>query len=109
MNILDYIPSDKSLSVSREKLEKLTGLDDRVNRKLIKKERCSEKIDPSGVILSSSQTGGYWISSDASEIQGFNAEIKSRIRELQQILVHNEQFLLLQSSLTGRDETCPTE
>ena len=55
-----------------------------------------------GVILSSSHSGGYWVSDYEPEIKEFNQELISRIKKLQKILIHNEQFLLLKSRMDRR-------
>ena len=101
MNILEYIPFRGNPPITRKELEKRTGLDDRTNRAFIEKERTSETISPIGVILSSSHSGGYWVS-DEPEIKEFNQELISRIKKLQKILIHNEQFLLLKSRMDRR-------
>lgn len=101
MNLLEHIPYGKENAISRKELEKSTSLCDRLNRELIERERCSEDICQDGVILSSSKSGGYWISDDEFEIREFNAELKSRIRSLQRTLIHNEQFLMMKESLKG--------
>lgn len=102
MNILEYIPFRGDPPISRRDLEKRTGLDDRTNRAFIEKERTSETISPVGVILSSSHSRGYWVSDYEPEIKAFNQEIISRIRKLQKILIHNEQFLMLKSRMDRR-------
>lgn len=102
MDILEFIPSGRESAISRRRLEKRTGLDDRSNRELIERQRTSTDISPAGVILSSSHTGGYWLSKDPAEIQAFNRELISRIKKLRLTLQHNEQFLLLKSHIDGR-------
>ena len=102
MEILEYIPFRGDSPITRKELENRTGFDDRTNRYFIEKERASEKINPSGVILSSSRKKGYWVSDCESEIKEFNQELISRIKKLQKILKHNEQFLLLKSRTDRR-------
>ena len=102
MNILEYIPFRGNPPVTRKELEKRTGLDDRTNRAFIEKERTSETINPIGVILSSSHGKGYWVSDYEPEIKEVNQELISRIKKLQKILIHNEQFLLLKNRVDGR-------
>ena len=102
MNILEYIPFRGDPPITRKELEKRTGLNDRTNRAFIEKERTSETINPIGVILSSSHSGGYWVSDYEPEIKEFNQELISRIKKLQKILIHNEQFLLLKSRMDRR-------
>jgi len=102
VDILEYIPFRGDSPISRKELEKRTGFSDRTNRIFIGKERRSETINPVGVILSSSHGRGYWISDYEPEIKEFNRELVSRMKELQEILIHNEQFLLLKSRVERR-------
>lgn len=102
MDILKYIPFRGDPPITRKELEKRTCLDDRTNRALIEKERASETINSIGVILSSSHRGGYWVSDYAPEIKAFNRELASRIKKMQKILSHNQQFLLLKNRMDRR-------
>lgn len=73
MKIEDYIPVGKENAISRYELERMTGLPDRINRRLILKAR--KKIVP----IIASEKGGYYITYDISEIEAFLKTIDSRI------------------------------
>ena len=77
MSVLDYIPFGKQNAISRERLSELSGMGDRQMRREIERLR-----EEGNVILSSSHSGGYWRSDDASEIGRYIVENKSRIRML---------------------------
>lgn len=55
MNITDYIPKGSANAVSRKKLCQITGLKDRVVRKMIEEARRST------IIISNNDGSGYWI------------------------------------------------
>ena len=64
MNIADFIPVGKENAVTREQLCRLTGLGDRVNRKLIEIARTE------GVIIVNDSDGeGYYISENEADIR----------------------------------------
>lgn len=64
MNIADFIPVGKENAVTREQLCRLTGLSDRVNRKLIEIARTE------GVIIVNDSDGeGYYISEEEADIR----------------------------------------
>lgn len=64
MNIADFIPVGKENAVTREQLCRLTGLSDRVNRKLIEVARVE------GVVIVNDSDGeGYYISEEEADIR----------------------------------------
>ncbi len=97
MSLIDYIPFGKQNAISREQLSLKAGMGDRQMRKEI--ERLREK---GHVILSSSHSGGYWQSDDASEIGQYIAENRSRIRKLYKT---NRKLIELHHRLTGQRTT----
>ena len=75
LDILQYIPHGKENAISRNELSSLLKMPDRQVRKLIEQKR--QKGIP---ILSSSRSGGYWLSEDVSEIRAFLKEAENRIK-----------------------------
>lgn len=75
MNILDFIPKDKSKAITRAELQHKTGFSDRQIRREIK------KLLMSGIpIISTSSSAGYWLSDDENEWERFIAESDRRMR-----------------------------
>ena len=77
MNILDYIPSGRDNAISREQLCRVTGLNDRAVRNLIKRAR-----ENGAPILSTSHGAGYWVSDDLEEIKPYLREMEHRCKSL---------------------------
>lgn len=77
MNILDFIPYGKENAITRRELVRLTGLDDRLIRKEVK------RLLKEGVpILSSSHCCGYWLSDDLDEWEAYIKETDKRRESL---------------------------
>lgn len=81
--ILSLIPWGKENAISREKLVKYTGMNDREIRDCIKFLR--DKEIP---ILSSSAHNGYWLSSSTEEIEAFVMESEHRVRAQNDNIYH---------------------
>ena len=86
MEILEYIPFGKEKAVSREHLTMMTGLNDRVCRKLIQKAR-----EEGARVMSSSQQAGYWIAENEEEWERFCKEQERRIRSIVKVLRRKEE------------------
>lgn len=68
MSIINYIPHGRKNAVSRGYLVSKTGLSDRKVRELVEDYRANwTPIAP--MICSDSETKGYWLSNDRSEIE----------------------------------------
>lgn len=103
MDIYDYISGEKESPTTRAELRERTGIGDRDNRLLITKARTSKKVNPRGVILSTSRKPGYWISDDIHDIDRFIRELKSRVKILIKIIMHCERYKILKKSMDKAD------
>ena len=79
MNIAEYIPMGKENAVSRAKLEGLTNLPDRENRREIERMRPILLANHGVWIMSKSGTKGYWLTDSLPEMRQFIREADSRI------------------------------
>lgn len=77
MSIIAYIPAGRDNRITREKLSRLTGRTDRLNRKAIEEAR------KAGIpVISSSYDRGYYIAETQEEIDSLLRETWARIRSL---------------------------
>ena len=80
MRISEFIPEGYENRITRAELAKRTGLPDRENRELIKRENRT-LVQEGRVILSSSGASGYWISDSLEEITRYWRESENRRRQ----------------------------
>ncbi len=77
MNIIDLIPYGKEYAISRAELNKITGMDDRTIRSMIK--QANILLEPKNeAILSSSGARGYWRTDDLWEMEAYLRESDHR-------------------------------
>lgn len=72
--VLNCLHTGKENAVSRYEIEKITGIDERTVREIIKRIVTEDGIP----ILSSSSAKGYWISEDLEEMRAYVRESDSR-------------------------------
>ena len=79
MSIIAYIPAGRENRITREKLSRLTGRTDRLNRKAIEEAR------KAGVpVISSSRGKGYYIAETQGEIDALLRDADALIREFKE-------------------------
>ena len=76
IDILQFIPTGKENAITREELVRLTGLCDRVNRKLIARAR---RFSP---IINTSEGVGYYKPTEKSEVIEFLNQETHRARSI---------------------------
>lgn len=86
--VINHIPKGKKNAISRAQLSVLTGLPDRTNRQAIEDARRSGVM-----IISGSNTKGYYITDDYTEWKMFLEE--HRRRALSELALYNEGIKLL--------------
>lgn len=86
--VINYIPKGRENAISRSQLAALTGFPDRVNRQAIEDARHHGVM-----VISGSNTKGYYITDDYTEWQGFLEE--HRRRALSELSLYNEGIKLL--------------
>lgn len=91
--ISDYIPYGKENAVARNKLAKLTGIEDRANREMIKAENPRLLKEFEEAIVSSSHHCGYWRTDDPYEMAQCVKEAHNRCRKILQNVEPIEDFL----------------
>ena len=79
--IEDYLSIGSNNAHTREELANLTSLSDREVRRLIADAR---RTTDGPVIISSSDTVGYWLAEDIYDADRFIKETNRRIRKLQE-------------------------
>lgn len=83
MKIIDIIPYGKENAVTRDYLNKKTGIPDRDIRDAIK--QANKELEQFGeAILSSSGSRGYWRTNDIAEMQRYLAESRHRCKSTAQ-------------------------
>lgn len=87
-DVINYIPKGKQNAISRTQLAVLTGLPDRTNRQAIEDARRNGVM-----VISGSNTKGYYITDDYNEWRGFLE--KHRRRALSELTLYNEGVKLL--------------
>lgn len=92
--VINHIPKGRHNAISRAQLSEMTGLPDRANRQAIEDARRQGVM-----IISGSNTKGYYITDDFNEWRCFLEE--HRRRALSELTLYNEGLKLLPIEYIG--------